>query len=81
MQDYVIVNGQPWGLDPNVPLLPELLGKLGYESHAVGKWHLGFHCDDYLPIRRGFKSHFGYWGSHEDYYNHSSPDGSNYPVS
>ena len=69
----VIGHGEPWGLGLNETLLPEYLKQLGYSTHMVGKWHLGFHCADYTPTRRGFDSHFGYWGGMEDYYNHFSP--------
>ncbi|CAG0920961.1 unnamed protein product [Notodromas monacha] len=79
MQSYVIVNGEPWGLGLEEKVLPEYLRDLGYQTRAVGKWHLGFHCPEHTPTHRGFESHFGYWGSHEDYYNHSAPD-KDYPV-
>ena len=42
MQFYVIVAGQRLGLPLEYKILPEYLNDLGYESHAVGKWHLGF---------------------------------------
>ena len=49
-------------------LLPQYLNALGYQSFAVGKWHLGHHARAQLPNQRGF-AHFygsltggvGYW--------------------
>ncbi|CAG0894732.1 unnamed protein product [Darwinula stevensoni] len=67
---YVITNPRCWGLDPLERILPEYLNALGYASHAVGKWHLGFCRRAFAPTRRGFASHFGYWGSHQDYFSH-----------
>ncbi|CAG0894733.1 unnamed protein product [Darwinula stevensoni] len=59
MQSYVITNPRCWGLDPHERILPEFLNALGYASHAVGKWHLGFCRRAFAPTRRGFASHFG----------------------
>ena len=42
MQNNVILAGQRLGVPLNYKLLPEYLNDLGYESHMVGKWHLGF---------------------------------------
>lgn len=41
-------------------LLPEVLNGLGYDSHMVGKWHLGFYEQAMMPTSRGFKSSYGY---------------------
>jgi arylsulfatase A-like enzyme len=44
-------NMEPVGLPTNLKLLPEYLAELGYTSHALGKWGLGFCHQDYLPTR------------------------------
>ena len=49
----------PTGLSTSFPLLPQMLKKAGYKTHAVGKWHLGYCNEDYLPTRRGFDNFFG----------------------
>lgn len=54
----------------NEVLLPEHLNKLGYVSHAVGKWHLGYFRKTYTPTFRGFKSFYGFWNGYQDYYTH-----------
>jgi arylsulfatase A-like enzyme len=68
---HVIVANEPWGLGLEEKLLPEYLKELDYSTHAIGKWHLGFFKKEYTPLYRGFDSHFGYWTSHQDYYDHT----------
>ena len=41
----------PTGLGLEYKLLPESLKELGYSTHAVGKWHLGYCAWDYTPTR------------------------------
>eukprot|EP00041_Stephanoeca_diplocostata_P027870 m.777542 g.777542 ORF g.777542 m.777542 type:complete len:669 (+) comp23266_c0_seq2:99-2105(+) len=47
--------------------LSEKLAAVGYESHMIGKAHLGFQTVDHLPVNRGFTSHVGYLGGGEKY--------------
>jgi arylsulfatase B len=57
-------------------LLPEKLKLAGYETHMVGKGHLGYQTMDHLPVNRGFDSHVGYLEAAEDYHwgNMKGPD-------
>lgn len=59
MQHKVIYAMEPRGLPLHLKILPQYLNDLGYESHIVGKWHLGFWQLNYTPLYRGFKSHWG----------------------
>ena len=58
----------PTGLSLDRTILPSKLRKLGYDTHLVGKWDLGFCNEAYTPTRRGFDSFLGYWGQEEDHY-------------
>ena len=42
------------GIQDQELLIPELLGKVGYRSKLVGKWHLG-HQEQFLPLKHGFQ--------------------------
>ena len=64
----------PTGLSTKYRLLPQRLQEVGYKTHAVGKWHLGF-CDwDYTPTRRGFGTFFGFYTHGADYYERQAGD-------
>ena len=75
LQREVIHHLNPWGLLPNLTTLADELRSAGYATHAVGKWHLGFCKEDYLPLNRGFDQHYGMWAGKEDYYNHTQAQG------
>jgi arylsulfatase A-like enzyme len=46
-------------LAPGEVLLGELLGRAGYATGLVGKWHLGHAQREWQPTQRGFQEFFG----------------------
>ncbi|XP_046561885.1 arylsulfatase B-like [Haliotis rubra] len=71
MQHNVLSDVQPACVPLNYTFLPQELKKLGYATHIVGKWHLGFCKWECTPTYRGFDTFFGYYSASEDYFNHS----------
>ena len=42
-------------------MLPQGMKRLGYQTHAIGKWNIG-HCNvKYMPWQRGFDTFVGYF--------------------
>eukprot|EP00904_Undaria_pinnatifida_P009087 jgi/Undpi1/5308/HiC_scaffold_2.g00589.m1 len=72
MQYGVIMPGSPWGLPLTEKVLPEYMNEAGYESHMVGKWHLGGYDDVSLPSQRGFTTFLGYLHGEDTYYTHKN---------
>lgn len=71
MQGYPLKAGEPRAIPLNNTLLPEYLRKLGYATHLVGKWHVGYYSDYHTPTRRGFDTFFGYYNGYISYFNHT----------
>lgn len=67
-QHSVIKALEPTGLLLNATLLPEALKQVGYDTHMVGKWHLGFCHWDYVPTSRGFDTFYGFYQGAQDHY-------------
>jgi len=49
----------PEGLPVQLPLLSEQLQANGYNNSVLGKWHVGFCSEHYLPTNRGFNTFSG----------------------
>jgi len=69
----VIQNTQPGALPDDSPIISEKLKEVGYSTHMIGKWHLGFYENKWLPHNRGFDTFFGIYGGGADHYNYTSP--------
>jgi arylsulfatase B len=76
---HVIHTGvyMPWQSNSNdhlnlsYSLLPTFLKNCcGYETVAVGKWHLGDNTLAALPVSRGFDASLGFWSGGQDYLTH-----------
>ena len=65
----VLTPDQSVSLPLHYKLLPEFLLENGYETHMIGKWHLGYYKWSATPTFRGFQSFYGYYTGAEDYYN------------
>lgn len=68
--ETTILPGSTAHFPQDTPTIAELLkSKAGYNTSAVGKWHLGYAKFDYTPTGRGFDSHVGYFQGQVDYFN------------
>nr|XP_037286375.1 arylsulfatase B-like [Rhipicephalus microplus] len=65
---------QPTALPTLFSTLPMFLKKLGYATHFVGVWSLGFFKDEFTPENRGFDTAFAKWSGPGDYWTHVSSD-------
>eukprot|EP00040_Diaphanoeca_grandis_P015002 m.76267 g.76267 ORF g.76267 m.76267 type:complete len:547 (-) comp24880_c0_seq2:79-1719(-) len=71
LQHGVIWPLQANGLPLNETTIADRLKMLGYETHAIGKWHVSLYTIGHVPTRRGFDSFLGFWGGGEDFFTHS----------
>jgi arylsulfatase A-like enzyme len=56
--------------DPAATTLPQMLGRGGYHSTIIGKWHLGLEPENH-PCERGFDAFRGFLGDMmDDYWTH-----------
>ena len=70
-QHGIIKPEMPKGLYTNFTLMSQYFKEIGYRTHALGKWHLGFCSENYLPTRRGFDTFYGFYLGAQDYYDHT----------
>eukprot|EP00037_Helgoeca_nana_P029575 m.354720 g.354720 ORF g.354720 m.354720 type:complete len:600 (+) comp28002_c0_seq38:18-1817(+) len=67
---YDPMNGGSGDLSLNFSLWSNGFQKLGYSTHAIGKWHIGMSSWRFTPLERGFGTYYGYLGGGEDYWTH-----------
>ena len=60
------------GIPPTEITLADMLKKVGYQTAAIGKWHLGS-ADYSLPNSMGFDYHYGFYQSHSLFAPENSP--------
>lgn len=71
MGESVITPWRKWGLPTTERTIADLLAEAGYERRgAVGKWHLGHHKKELLPLNRGFTFFYGHYNGAFDYFSH-----------
>ncbi|XP_052740681.1 arylsulfatase B-like isoform X2 [Bicyclus anynana] len=79
MHGSPLTNSEDRGIPVTERLLPAYLKELGYCTHLVGKWHVGMSRKQYLPLSRGYDTHYGMRGGFIDFYTHDKveefPDG------
>lgn len=73
MQGKPIVSGENRSLPLNMATMPQLLKKLGYSTHLVGKWHLGSAYRRDTPPEKGFDTFYGYWNGLIGYFDYGVP--------
>ena len=74
MTTGVLMPFEPWytsGLALDEKLLPEYLKEAGYQTLAVGKWHLGPNHVSHHPQSRGFDHFYGHLGGFINYDRHT----------
>ena len=59
--------GTPTGLSLSRSTIADSMKTLGYDTHLVGKWHVGDCNEAYSPLNRGFDTFYGIHGAMGDY--------------
>ncbi|CAM9150156.1 unnamed protein product [Scytosiphon promiscuus] len=72
MQDSVLHTTEPRGVPLTETFVGQKLQSAGYNTAAVGKWHLGMHMPQYLPLERGFDDYYGILTGGGGHYAHMS---------
>jgi arylsulfatase A-like enzyme len=68
-------NWDKGGIPESQPMVFEMLKKEGYQTAAIGKWHVGAARDSLRPNNRGVDFFYGFlWGSHDYYKSSTDPD-------
>lgn len=73
---YTVV--RPWstyGLPPGETTIAQVFRQAGYQTAAIGKWHLGHANKAHLPTSRGFDFFYGHLNGAIDYLTHERDGG------
>lgn len=70
-----VQQGCSWGLDVDEQTFASAFQRAGWDTHMVGKVHLGADYWRRTPTFRGFNSFVGYYYGAEDYYTHKLAQG------
>jgi arylsulfatase A-like enzyme len=62
-----VTSDSTMGLSLSEETMADVLGRSGYTSMLVGKWHLGAHKSLH-PLKRGFNEFFGFLGGGHQYF-------------
>ncbi|XP_063419817.1 arylsulfatase J-like [Mytilus trossulus] len=80
---YQIRTGMQHGnIQPSIPTalptdsltIADKIQQAGYSTHCIGKWHLGFYKNEFLPTRRGFDTFYGFLVGSKSHYHHRRCD-------
>lgn len=58
------------GINRNYTFLGQVMKDAGYNTMALGKWHLGFQTKEYTPTFRGYDEYLGYYSGAEEHFTH-----------
>ncbi|KAG0410838.1 hypothetical protein HPB47_012042, partial [Ixodes persulcatus] len=70
----VMLPCQPVALPRVFRILPTFFKSLGYRTHFVGVWNLGFYKKRFTPVNRGFDTAYAKWTGPGDYWTHVATD-------
>ncbi|XP_077982289.1 arylsulfatase B-like isoform X2 [Glandiceps talaboti] len=73
-QHRVFDGHRPSGLPTYLNTLHQELKEQGYVTYHIGKWHLGFCNDSYIPNSRGVDYFYGFYKGGMTYYSHISSE-------
>ncbi|XP_070532385.1 arylsulfatase B-like [Ptychodera flava] len=73
-QHLVYKPHRPHGLPTWLTTMPEVLKDNGYTTYGIGKWHLGYCNDSYVPTNRGFDHFLGFYLGSVDYWSHRTSE-------
>lgn len=74
MQYGMVAANAEWGMPLDETTMAEVLSDGGYNTHMLGKWHLGYFSPKFLPTARGFDSWTGYANGENYYWSKKNPD-------